>query len=286
HMSLSSLYLDAFYAVVQNGSFTNASKALAITQSALSQRVLNLENELGKSLFIRETTGLRLTESGEELLQYVTAKVKMENQVVQNILGEDETALKGEIKIGSISTITRSIVFPALCDIIRNNENLHVEIFSKELSELAPMSRSGEVDIVISYEPITRQGWKSEQIGIETNVLCQSSKYKNVSNKFLDHDIEDSTTKEFFKLQKGKNNKIVRDYYDDIYQIIDATEKGFGKAVIPKHLILENKKIKVLEGHKDLVYPIFLSSPDLAFTLKPIDQSIDAIRDYAPKLLI
>ncbi|MCO4756243.1 MAG: LysR family transcriptional regulator, partial [Bacteriovoracaceae bacterium] len=46
-MSLSSLYLDAFYAVVQNGSFTNASKALAITQSALSQRVLNLENELG-----------------------------------------------------------------------------------------------------------------------------------------------------------------------------------------------------------------------------------------------
>ena len=63
-MSLSSLYLDAFVGVAKAESFSGAAKGLHITQSALSQRIKNLEDELGLTLFLRMTSGVRLTEQG------------------------------------------------------------------------------------------------------------------------------------------------------------------------------------------------------------------------------
>lgn len=284
-MTISSLYLDAFKSVAQYGSFTRAAQALHISQSALSQRVLNLESELSMSLFIRENRGLRITSAGESLLNYSIAKEKMESQVLQEILGEEQGSMSGEIKIASLSSLTRSIVFPCLQDIINQNENLHVEIYSKEISSLEPMAKSGAADIIVSYKPISRRGWCSEKIGIETNVLCTSNKYKNVPDKYLDHDDRDSTTKEFFSIQSRKPKNFVRDYYDNIYQIIDAVERGWGKAVIPKHLLLGNKNIKVIKGHKPLVFPVYLSYPNLPFYLKPLQLSLDAIKTGVKELL-
>ena len=64
-MSLSSLQIDAFLAVCETKSFTAAAAKLHITQSALSQRIKNLEDELGSTLFVRESTGVRTTDLGE-----------------------------------------------------------------------------------------------------------------------------------------------------------------------------------------------------------------------------
>ncbi|MFM8314231.1 MAG: LysR family transcriptional regulator, partial [Deltaproteobacteria bacterium] len=69
-MSISSSQLDAFFACSQTGNFTKAAKLLHLTQSALSQRILNLEGELQTTLFIRERNGIRLTSAGRELVQY------------------------------------------------------------------------------------------------------------------------------------------------------------------------------------------------------------------------
>lgn len=62
--------LEAFLAVVEQGSFTSAAKKLFITQSALSSRIEALEMALGRQLFLRQK-GMRnavLTESGRRLI--------------------------------------------------------------------------------------------------------------------------------------------------------------------------------------------------------------------------
>jgi LysR family transcriptional regulator, transcriptional activator of the cysJI operon len=192
-MSLSSLNIDAFNAVAKYGNFSKASKALHITQSALSQRVMNLEDELGVSVFIREPNVVRLTESGELLLQYAQAKEKMENNTLDLILGKSSNSLRGEIKIATLSSLTRSIVFPALSEIIINNPSLHIEIYSREISQLDSMIRKGVVDITLSYTPISRQGWKNELLGKEKNVMCQAKHIKDIPDKYFDHDYLDSS---------------------------------------------------------------------------------------------
>src|SRR6476661_642944 len=113
-VSLSSINLDAFLACAQTGNFTRASEKLHITQSALSQRVQNLEAELETSLFIRDRAGIRLTEQGTELLRYCQSRTAIENEVVDRIKGASSTELSGVIRIGGFSSIMRSIILPAL----------------------------------------------------------------------------------------------------------------------------------------------------------------------------
>ena len=57
-----------FCAVVEHGSFTAAAAALNYSQSAVSQAVKALEQELGATLISRETRRLTLTRDGEGYL--------------------------------------------------------------------------------------------------------------------------------------------------------------------------------------------------------------------------
>lgn len=57
-----------FVEIARRGSYTAASSALHITQSALSEQILDMERELGCRLFDRGRHGARLTPHGERLL--------------------------------------------------------------------------------------------------------------------------------------------------------------------------------------------------------------------------
>ncbi len=57
--------------IVETGGFTRASEELGYTQSAVSQMVQSLEEELGTVLFIRSKKGVVLTPDGAELLPYI-----------------------------------------------------------------------------------------------------------------------------------------------------------------------------------------------------------------------
>ncbi|WP_181409985.1 LysR family transcriptional regulator [Martelella alba] len=67
-MALDSTQLRYFLEVGTLGSIKAASETLHITQSALSRRMMKLETDIGKPLFIRSHTGVELTEVGRELM--------------------------------------------------------------------------------------------------------------------------------------------------------------------------------------------------------------------------
>ncbi|NNE22221.1 MAG: LysR family transcriptional regulator [Rhizobiales bacterium] len=64
-------WLRAFEASARNLSFTGAARDLNMTQSAVSQQIKALENHLGRSLFVRRTRALQLTEAGLNYLPTV-----------------------------------------------------------------------------------------------------------------------------------------------------------------------------------------------------------------------
>ena len=61
--------LQYFHTVVRTGSFTEAAEECFISQSAISQQIKALENDLGVKLLIRENRSFHLTEAGEYLYQ-------------------------------------------------------------------------------------------------------------------------------------------------------------------------------------------------------------------------
>ena len=62
--------LRYFAAVARHGHFGRAAEELYVTQSALSQQVARLEEELGLALALRTSRGVQLTPAGAELLEH------------------------------------------------------------------------------------------------------------------------------------------------------------------------------------------------------------------------
>lgn len=280
-MSLSSLNLDAFAEVARQKSFSGAAKRLNITQSALSQRVLNLESDLGSSLFIRESSGVRPTELGQKLLRYCHSKSLLEEEFLETL--KSGQGLSGIVRVAGFSTVNRSIIMPLFADFLDDNPDVTLELRTEELRDLPGLLFSGAVDLTLVTQPIDKQGIENVQVGFEENVLIQSTAKAARQDIYLDHDEHDSTTQDFFRLQSRKIPALKRCYLGDIYGIIEGVGLGMGRAVVPVHLIEDAKGIEVVRGYTAMKVPVYLSYYAQAFftelqkaTIKLLSDGISA----------
>lgn len=115
--------LRALLTAVQCGSFGKATAQLGYTQSAMTHLVNKLEAELGCTLLVRSSHGVRLSEEGEHLLPYI------QNYLAASDALRQEAAAQGEkysriLRIGCFASIARARL-PVLLQKFRK---LHPEI--------------------------------------------------------------------------------------------------------------------------------------------------------------
>jgi len=264
-MSLSSLHLDAFTEVARLRSFSQAAKKLNVTQSALSQRVLNLEEELGSSLFIRETSGIRLTDLGQRLLRYCHSRGLLESEFMESLHSAGSPSLSGLVRVAGFSTVNRSVLLPLFAEFLREHPGVNIEMRTQELRDLPGLLFSGAAEIILTTSIINKQDVECHLLGLEENVLIQSTNKNARRDWYLDHDEEDTTTQDFFKAQTKKSPVLKRNFLGDIYSIIDGVRLGVGRAVVPQHLIRDAKGIEVVRGQTPLKTPVYLCYYTQAF---------------------
>lgn len=284
-MSLSSLQLDAFFEVARAKSFSAAAKRLHLTQSALSQRVLNLEDELGSSLFVRESSGLRLTELGERLLRYCQSRNALEEEFLENLRPEGRGSLSGILKVAAFSTVTQSVLLPILAELTRPHPRVQLDVLSAEVRDLPTLLASGRADFVFTTQAIDRQGIDCELVALEENVLARPSGRKAPGDVYLDHDADDTTTHDFLKLQGKKIPRYRRSFLDDIHGIIEGVRLGLGQAVLPLHLVRGQKGIEIVETPKSLKVPVYFCAPTQAFRTELHRAFIEHARARFPEIL-
>lgn len=256
-MALSSLQLDAFLAVSKTLNFTKAAEGLHITQSALSQRILNLESELETALFIRDKGGLKLTEIGQELLKYCQFKNQFEDEFLSGLKRSDSRKISGFIRIGGLSSVMRSIFLPIVRDLQKQSDSLKLQMFTKENYELPELLKRNEVDYIIANRPLNREDVENILLGYEEYVLIQAKNYHG-REIYLDHDENDEFTADYFKKFPKALKKPERFYVDDDYGILDAAKLGLGYSVLPKHLIESEKILEVVNPKQVLKFPVYL----------------------------
>ena len=99
-----------FYYVASTLSFSEASKQLFISQSAVSQSIKALEKKLDQTLFIRSTKKVRLTTEGEILLRHIEPAISLIKRGESQLL--DVGARGGQLHIGASDTICRYFLVP------------------------------------------------------------------------------------------------------------------------------------------------------------------------------
>lgn len=105
--------LRSFIAIAEHGTFTSAAKAVHRTPSALSMQIKQLEQNLGKTLFIREPRRVSLTAEGEVLLDYGRRLLRLNEEAVQHFLAP---TLEGKVGIGTSDDVGTRILPDVLAE--------------------------------------------------------------------------------------------------------------------------------------------------------------------------
>lgn len=108
--------LRAFSAVAREGGFSAAARAIGRTQSAVSQAVLGLEQQLGHTLFVRPgagVRGVRLTEAGRILLQHSDHAFGELSAATERLAALAELSA-GRLVLGTSDTLGSHVLPPVL----------------------------------------------------------------------------------------------------------------------------------------------------------------------------
>jgi DNA-binding transcriptional LysR family regulator len=281
-MKLNSSQLEAFYSVAQHLHFTKAAAEINVTQSALSQRIAKLEEDLETTLFILDRSSIRLTDAGSELLRFCERQNSLETELLQSLKGSGQ-GHSGTLRIGGFSSVMRSLLVPAIKPLMIENPNLSLSLVTKELRELADLLRRSEVDYILTDQKSESDDIESLFLGVEENVLCVSKKHSEVE-VFLDHDSADPTTAWYFRQSGGKAPRRLR-YMDDVYGLIDGVKQGFGKAILPRHLIEGERDLVVLDEKRVLKTYVYLNFYRQPYYRKLHDEVVADVKTFFSKAL-
>ncbi len=102
-MKIDILGVQAFVAIADHGSFNKAADALFVTQTAVTQRLRNLEIFLGVTLLERTTRSIALTRTGQDFLPQAR-RLLQELSAALTEIRETGKAMRGDVSIACIPT--------------------------------------------------------------------------------------------------------------------------------------------------------------------------------------
>lgn len=144
-----------FYHVAASLSFSEASKKLFISQSAVSQSVKTLERRLGQPLFIRSTKKVQLTKAGQTLFKYVEPAVNLLQKGETQILDASTLGL-GQLHIGASDTICRYFLIPHLRLFHEQFPDVPIKVTNATSPGCVDLLSQGKVDLIITNYPNSR----------------------------------------------------------------------------------------------------------------------------------
>jgi len=141
-----------FYHVARTLSFSDASRELFISQSAVSQSIKALEKRLGQTLFIRSTKKVRLTREGEMLFKHIEPAIHLIS-LGENQLLESQSLNGGQLRIAASDTICRYFLVPYLNEFHRKYPNVHIHVTNGTSLQCVELLQSGHVDLIVVNSP-------------------------------------------------------------------------------------------------------------------------------------
>lgn len=237
-----------FYHVASTLSFSEASKQLFISQSAVSQSIKVLEKKLNQTLFIRSTKRVQLTPEGEILLKHIEPAMNLIKKG-ENQLLEANTLNGGQLRIGASDTICRYFLVPFLNEFHKMYPNIHIKVTNRTSIECARLLENGQVDFIITNYP--------------------NSGLSNTQNIQVIHEFSDVfvANEDYFPLKDRLITLKELQSYPILMLDRKSTTSEFLHSMFQKHQL-------------DLVPEIELSSNDLLIDLAKIGLGIAFVPDF------
>ncbi len=245
------LYKVFFY-VATTLSFSEASKQLFISQSAVSQSIKALEKKLEQTLFIRSTKHVKLTPEGELLLRHVEPAMNLimrgENQLM------DTNGGGGQLRIAASDTICRYFLVPYLEKFHKDLPNVHIKVTNQSSIKCVELLEAGHVDFIVVNCPNSHLSnlYSTRKIGNFKDVFVAGKAFSSLENQvvslkaLLNHPIlmleKNTTTSEFLHdvFQQHQLDLVPEIEVNSNDLLLDLAKIGLGIAFVPDYCVPED----------------------------------------------
>ncbi|MFI3237204.1 MAG: LysR family transcriptional regulator [Lachnospiraceae bacterium] len=145
--------LKVFHTVANLGKLSLASKSLFVTQSAISQSIKNLEEQVGVRLFDRTSKGVILTKEGALLYKYVDAGMK-QLETGMSMMEAQKNLNIGEISIGASDTVCTHYLLSLLDSYRELYPDIKIHIYNMTSAQVIDLLDTGKIEIGFVNMPI------------------------------------------------------------------------------------------------------------------------------------
>lgn len=144
--------LQYFLAIAREETISGAAQYLHITQPTLSRQMKELEDELGKQLFIRGNRKISLTEDGMFLRNRAEEIVNLVEKTESDLMLSD-TSISGDIYIGSGETEGMRLIAKVIQKCQKEYPDIKFHLYSGNAQDVADRIEKGLLDFGIFVEP-------------------------------------------------------------------------------------------------------------------------------------
>ena len=143
-----------FLEIAKRGTFTAAAEALNMTQSALSEQILQLERECGSTLFNRRHSGTTLTPAGEYLQHQAEALLAQADETREGLAGFRH-GYRSRLRIASILGPLQSWVPAALAAFVQAERHVQLQVQHRDtVNEILADVAADQLDVgIVSLRP-------------------------------------------------------------------------------------------------------------------------------------
>ncbi|MFC6334070.1 LysR family transcriptional regulator [Paenibacillus septentrionalis] len=205
--------LDLYYVfevVSKQSSISKAAQELFMTQSAVSQSIQRLENELDVQLFNRTARGVTLTAEGKLLHEHVRAALNLLHLGEEKML-EFKNLMIGELHIGVGDTISRYYLLPYLEQFYNHYPGIKLKILNGTTTEILEFIKAGKADLGLCNLPIGDRSIQSFPSMEVQDIFVGGANYRSLANKPIS--LQQLIELPLICLEKTANSRIYVDRY-------------------------------------------------------------------------
>jgi DNA-binding transcriptional LysR family regulator len=284
--------IETFLWVVTLGSFRGAAQRLNTTQPAISQRIAQLEREMGVKLLSREHRMASPTPSGRQLMVYAEKLIGLRSEMMAEV--GDRSATRGVMRLGVAETIVHTWLPRLIKSVNTAYPNLSLEIEVDITPNLSARLLAQEIELAFVVGPLSAAGMRNR-------ILCDypigflASPALGLGNAPLTvHDLAKFPIITFPR--KTQPYEIVRSLFNrpnlppirlhasaSLATVIHMAIEGLGIAVIPT-AIVENE---LADGRLQLLSTDLKISPltfSASWLASPDTVAVELVADLAGKI--
>lgn len=179
-------HYKTFYTVAKLGNISDAAEELFISQPAVTKSIKNLEKSIGITLFHRSSRGVKLTDEGKLVFNYVE-KALLNISDGEKIIEKLKNKEAGSIKIGISTTLCKYYLVPKLKNFITKYPKIEVRIINKSAQETINLLAEGDIDIGIVSNIVSHENFNLKKLDTIQDIFIASPELPNYENiKTLD----------------------------------------------------------------------------------------------------